>query len=384
MRTFEYRLYSNRSQRQQLLACLKDSRGLYNEMLAASKQQYADTGRFLFKYELTARFAGRGGESVPATTVQMLADRLDKALRRYLTFKEQSTSCGFPRFKTPNRWHSIQLRQHKKDFRLHEDGKHLCVPGKLGLFLKIKLHRPLEGTPQTCHLVLRADGHWYALLVCEPVETGQTHEAGSSCPHPNIGLDVGLKVFLADSTGQTVANPRYYRKSQHALRRKQRQLCRRKKESRRRRKAACNCAKTHLKIKRQRRDFLFKTAKPYAEGYACICIEDLHITNMLQNHSLAKSIADASWGTFITILEDKAARAGHQVIKVPARFTTQKCFKCGALVPKSLSVRTHICPECGYVEDRDTHAAKNILQAGAPPSGTVRDAGPDELRSPRL
>jgi putative transposase len=129
------------------------------------------------------------------------------------------------------------------------------------------------------------------------------------------------------------------------LRRKQRQLCRRKKGSRRRRKAARNGAKTHLKIKRQRRDFLFKTAKPYAEGHARMCVEDLNITGMLQNHHLAKSIADASWGTFFEILEDKAARAGHQVIKVPARFTTQKCFKCGALVPKSLSVRTHICPE---------------------------------------
>jgi putative transposase len=105
---------------------------------------------------------------------------------------------------------------------------------------------------------------------------------------------------------------------------------------------------------------------------------------MLQNHSLAKSIADASWGTFIEILEDKAARAGHQVVKVPARFTSQKCHRCGEIVQKSLSVRTHLCPSCGSVEDRDVNAAKNILQAGAPPSGTVRDTGPDELRSPDL
>jgi len=353
-------------------------------MLDATKEQYAQTGKFLFKYDLTMRFSGRGGEHVPATTVQMLADRLDKALRRYLAFKEQGVSCGFPRFKMPNRWHSIPLRQHKKDFRLHEDGKHLCVPGKVGLLLKIKLHRPLEGTPQTCHLVLRADGYWYALIICESAETEQTHEAGQICPHSDVGLDVGLKVFLADSNGQTVANPRYYRKSQQALRRKQRTLSRRKKGSHRRRKAAHNCAKTHLKIKRQRRDFLFKTAKLYAENYARICVEQLHINGMLQNHHLAKSIADASWGTFLSILEDKAARAGHQVVKVPARFTSQKCHKCGEIVQKSLSVRTHLCPSCGYVEDRDVNAAKNILQAGTPPSGTVSGGKPDELRSPAL
>ena len=369
MRTFEYRLYPNRTQRQQLMACLKDTRGVYNEMLAATKQHYADTGKFLFKYDLMVAFKGRGGEHVPASTVQMLADRLDKALKRYLVFKEQGVPCGFPRFKTPNRWHSIQLRQHKTDFRLHEDGKHLCVPAKVGLFLKIKLHRPIEGIPKTAHLVLRADGNWYALIICEPPEQESHQETAGACTHPDIGIDVGLKVFLADSEGKTVANPRYYRKRQRTLRRKQRHLCRRKKGSHRRRKAARNCAKTHLKIKRQRRDFLFKTAKPYAEGYARICVENLNITGMLQNHHLAKSIADASWGAFVEILADKAARAGHQVVKVPARFTSQKCHGCNEIVQKSLSIRTHLCPSCGYIEDRDVNAAKNILTAGAPPSG---------------
>src|SRR5690349_15774761 len=102
MRTFEYRLHTNRTQRQQLLACLKDSRGLYNEMLEAIKHHYAQTGKFLFKYDLIAVFKGRGGETVPASTVQMLADRLDKALKRYLACKEVGIPHGFPRFKKPN------------------------------------------------------------------------------------------------------------------------------------------------------------------------------------------------------------------------------------------------------------------------------------------
>ncbi|HEX6778977.1 MAG TPA: helix-turn-helix domain-containing protein, partial [Ktedonobacterales bacterium] len=104
MRTFEYRLYLNHRQRQHLMACLKDARGLYNEMLEATKAHYAETGTFLFKYDLMAAFKGRAGEHVPATTVQTLADRLDKALKRYLVFKEQGIPCGFPRFKNPNRW----------------------------------------------------------------------------------------------------------------------------------------------------------------------------------------------------------------------------------------------------------------------------------------
>ena len=385
MRTFEYRLYPNKAQRHLLMQCLIESRHIYNEMLETVKGQYEDKGTFPTKYDLTAQFKGRGGERVPATTVQTLADRLSKALKRFLARKELAMKVGFPRFKKGNQWHSIQLRQYgaSRDVWLDEDNKHLHVPAKLGKLLKIKLHRSIEGTPKTVHLVLRADGHWYALIVCETEP--QTEHLPSPCDHPDIGIDVGLKVFLADSEGNTVENPRFLRTSQKTLRRKQRQLCRRKKGSKRRRKAAKNTAKTHLKIARQRRDFHFKTAKQYTDHYHHIVVEDLAICNMVKNHHLAKSIMDASWGAFLNILEEKAERAGHQVIRVNPRFTSQKCHQCGEIVQKSLSVRTHICPFCGYVADRDVNAAKNILsKAGAQPSGTVSDGSPGELRSPRL
>jgi putative transposase len=389
MRTFEYRVYPNRAQRQQLMACLIESRAIYNEMLEALQAQYEADGTFPTKYDLNMRFKGRGGGLVPATTVQTLADRLSKALKRYLQMKDLGMPVGFPRFKTANRWHSIQLRQYavSRDAWLDEGGKHLHVPAKLGKLLKIKLHRPLAGTPVMAHLVLRADNHWYALIVCETTpqdERGIAHPAQTECDHPAIGLDVGLKVFLADSEGGMVENPRHYRRGQKRLAQAQRTACRRKKGSHRRRKANRGVACKHLKVGRQRRDFHFKTAKQYADRYSHICVEDLNVAGMVKNHHLAKSIHDASWSAFLGILEDKAERAGHQVIRVPARFTTQKCHGCGEYVQKSLSVRTHICPSCGLVEDRDVNAAKNILRAGAPPSGTAAAGLPDELRSPWL
>jgi putative transposase len=113
-------------------------------------------------------------------------------------------------------------------------------------------------------------------------------------------------------------------------------------------------------------------------------VEDLYVGGMVRNHHLAKSLHDASWSAFLAILTDKAERAGHVVMRVPARFTTQQCSRCGEYVQKSLSVRTHICPSCGLVEDRDVNAAKNILRAGAPPSGTTAGGLPNELRSPGL
>src|SRR5947209_8861407 len=270
MRTFEFRLYPKKDQARLLMACLAESRAIYNGMLETVKALYEQDGIFPSKYDLEATFKGQG-EHVPATTVQMLADRLSKSLTRFLAAKKHALpGVGFPRFKQPNRWHSIQLRQYGKDCYVHEDKKHLIVPKKLGHFLKIKLHRPIEGTPKTVHLVLRADGHWYALIVCE-MQPATSHEP-TACTHPDIGIDVGLKSFLTDSECHTVPNPRFYRTSQRTLRRKQRQICRRKKGSHRRRKAAKRTAQTHLKIARQRRDFQYKTAKQYAERYQVIAV----------------------------------------------------------------------------------------------------------------
>ncbi|HEV8192237.1 MAG TPA: transposase [Ktedonobacterales bacterium] len=254
-------MYPTDAQHQQLMACLIESRAIYNEMLGALKAQCDTDSTFPSKYDLTARFKGRGGDLAPATTLQTLADRLSKALKRYLYLKDLGIPVGFPRFKTLNRWHSIQLRQYavSRDVWLDADGKHLHVPAKLGRLLKLTLHRPLVGTPVTAHLVLRADGHWYAQIVCETVprdEQGIIHPEQMACRHPAIGSDVGLKVFLADSEGGIVENPRDYRWSQKRLARTQRTVCRRKAS----REVACK----HLKIVRQRRHHHFTVAKRYA------------------------------------------------------------------------------------------------------------------------
>jgi putative transposase len=227
-------------------------------------------------------------------------------------------------------------------------------------------------------LRLRADGKWYVLIVCES-EDPPVRQSG-----PSIGIDVGLKVFLADSEGNKIANPRRLRRSHKKLRRAQRKLSRRKKGSHRRRKAAHAVAKIHLTVARQRKDFLRKVARSYADKYAVIVVEELNVEGMVKNHTLARSIQDASWKKLVQILEHKAEEAGGRVIKVPARYTTQMCSKCGDIAPKSLSVRRHVCASCGYEEDRDVNAAKNIRSRGAsetPPSTILAGMPPSELKA---
>ncbi|CAA9391796.1 MAG: Mobile element protein, partial [uncultured Chloroflexia bacterium] len=227
--------------------------------------------------------------------------------------------------------------------------------------------RALEGTPKTVYLVKRADNHWYALIVCAVPEATPSTDAPSDT-RPAAGLDVGLRSFLTDSEGTKIENPRHFRATQHVLRRKQRTLARRTKGSHRRSKAARSVAQTHLKIERQRRDFHFKVAHRYAMLYALLVVEALNIQGMVRNRHLSKSIHDAGWAAFLSILTYKAERAGSAVVRVPAAYTTQRCSRCGDLTPKSLSVRTHVCQHCSFVMDRDQNAAVNILRAGARPS----------------
>jgi putative transposase len=148
------------------------------------------------------------------------------------------------------------------------------------------------------------------------------------------------------------------------LRRAQRRVSRRKKDSHRRRKAVRLLARAHQRVRRARADFHYKTALSLVRQYDTIFHEDLQTANMLRNHHLAKSIADAGWSAFLRILSFKAAEAGKTVVAVPPAFTSQACSGCGVLVYKGLSVRWHACPDCGTSLHRDHNAALNILRLG--------------------
>ena len=208
------------------------------------------------------------------------------------------------------------------------------------------------------------------------------------------GIDVGLKVFLITAEGEHVENPRHYRRAERELQKAQRRVSRRKKGSKRRRKTVQVLAKRHQKVKRQRHDFHHKTALALVRQYDVIYVEDLQVANLshrpapvpdgnggyLHNGASAKtglnkSINDAGWSSFRQILTCKAAWAGKRVEAVPPAYTSQDCSGCGERVEKSLSVRTHICPSCGLILDRDENAAKNIQWAGQALRGVPAVAG---------
>jgi putative transposase len=235
----------------------------------------------------------------------------------------------------------------------------------------------VPGTIKTVTISREADG-WYVEFSCVDVPAEPLPLTGQE-----TGIDVGLKVFLITAEGNAVENPRHYRRAERELQKAQRRVARRKKGSKRRRKAVQVLAKKHQKVKRQRQDFHHKTALALVRAYDTIYMEDLQVANMVKRpepkpdgqseylHNgasskagLNKSIQDAGWYSFRQILTCKAEWAGKRVIAVPPAYTSQDCSGCGERVQKSLSVRTHVCTNCGLILDRDENAAKNIQWLG--------------------
>ena len=114
-------------------------------------------------------------------------------------------------------------------------------------------------------------------------------------------------------------------------------------------------------MQRQREDFARKTANALVSSHDLIAYEQLQIRNMVKNHKLAKSIHDAAWGQFLKWVKSYGVMHGIEVVAIPPQYTSQDCSGCGERVKKTLSTRTHICPKCQLVIDRDENAAVNIL-----------------------
>jgi putative transposase len=272
---------------------------------------------------------------------------------------------GFPQFQKDCR--SVEYKT--SGWKLSEDRKSITFTDKCGIGrLKLKGTRNLGfydlSQFKRVRLVKKADGYYVQFCIqSDRLEvlssTGKT-----------IGLDVGLKEFYTDSNGESVANPRFLRKGEAALKQSQRLVSRKLKGGSNRRKARVVLGKRHLKISRQRKDHAIKLARCVIKSNDLVAYENLNVSNMVKNHCLAKSISDASWYQFRVFLEYFGKVFGRITIAVNPAYTSQECSNCGTIVKKSLSTRTHTC-KCGHVMDRDHNAAINILNRGISTTGHV-------------
>jgi putative transposase len=367
-KTFKYKLKPIPQQEQAMEFVLRRSRELYSAALQERRDAWQKCGVSVTVASQSAQLPAvkeerPGYHDIHSQVLQDVLTRLDRAFHAFVRRVQAGERAGYPRFQGATRYNSFTYKQFGNGATLDRGFLVLSKIGRIAL----RWSRPLEGTPKTVTVSRVADG-WYVCFSCADIAVELLPLTGQE-----TGVDVGLTSFATLSNGEHIFNPRWYRKAERQLKTAQRCVSRRKKGSHRRRKAVTLLAKAHLKVQRQRRDFHHKEARKLVQHHDMIYLEDLQVANMVRNQRLAKSISDAGWAQFRAILEAKAGYAGRRVVVVPPAYTSQDCSDCGWRVRKSLSTRTHICPnpDCGLVLDRDENAAKNIERAGQALRGAV-------------
>ena len=308
---------------------------------------------------------------------QASAERAWSAIARFLsTTRFANDNCkkskpgkkGFPKFKKHQTHGSVEYKT--CGWKLSDDRRYITFSdgfkaGTFKLWGTRDLHFYQLKQFKRVRVVRRADG--YYCQFCIDQERVESREPTGK----TIGIDVGLNHFYTDSNGETIANPRHLRKSEKSLKRLQRRMSKTKKGSNNRAKFRNKLARKHLKVSRQRKDFAVKTARCVVRSNDLVAYEDLQVRNMVKNHRLAKSISDVSWSLFREWVEYFGKVFSVVTVAVPPHYTSQNCSKCGEVVKKTLSTRTHVCPYCGHTQDRDWNAARNILQKALSTAGHV-------------
>ncbi len=295
---------------------------------------------------------------------QSAAERTWSAIARFFDNckKKVKGKKGFPKFKKNCR--SVEYKT--SGWKLSENRKAITFrDGKNIGTLKLKGTYDLNYYDikqiKRVRLVRKADGYYaqFAIDVQVRVEPKLTRRM--------IGLDLGLKFFIADNEGNTEPCPQFYRNSERQLSRANRKKSKKfvkgaKPQSKNYHKARNRYARKHLRVSRQRKEYCKRVAYSVIQSNDLIAYEDLNVKGLVRNRHLAKSISDAGWSTFRQWLEYFGFKYGKLTIAVPPYNTSQNCSHCGHIVKKSLSTRTHVCPHCGFIEDRDINAAINILK----------------------
>jgi putative transposase len=381
-KAFKYMLRPNAGQRVALTEILDRCRELYNAGLQEKRDAYR-THRIVRSCKdqqasLTEIKVLRPEYAMIYS--QVLQDVLKRLHRAYDSFFQRvkkarpSHAPGYPRFKSRNRYNSFTFPQVSRKTELASGGV-ILKKGRLEVHgvpggLKIVLHRPWKGVPKTATFK-REDDRWYLILACDDVPLEAREKTGAVC-----GLDVGLETFARLDDGTPIDNPRLKRNAEVSLIKAQQKMDHHRKGSHRRRKARVLLAKRHRSVRNARLDFHHKTARKLIRQYDRIGVEKLNIAGMARG-MFAKSVHDVGWAQFLTILSCKAESAGSEVVKVDARGTSQDCAACGTTVSKGLSVRVHVCPECGFTVHRDVNAALNIRHRafGSRPGSGLRGDG---------
>jgi len=394
IRAYKFLMRPTVRQNQALREMLRDHCSLYNGALQERRDAYRHVSKTSVVYAMQSaqlkdiravdpERQGRWSFSSQQATLR----RLDKAFAAFFRRVKAGEAPGYPRFRGVNWFDTVDFPKDGDGCRWNSTPRdpvtHVRFQG-VG-HVKVNQHRPVAGKTKTVS-VKREGRKWFVVLTAEQTQPEPLPATGSV-----VGIDVGLANFLADSNGNVVPNPRHGRKASAKLEAAQQALSRfprRKAKDRtaNHQRAVEKVAKLHGKVRRQRLDHAHKTALTLVREHDFVAHEDLKIRNMskapmpkpdpdnpgafLPNGGAAKaglnrSIADAGWGVFLTILHAKAESAGRDVIAVNPRNTSRRCPECGHTAKENRPTQEKFhCVSCGHSAHADTVGALNVLRAG--------------------
>lgn len=381
-RAYVFLLRPTSGQFQRALACIEDHRVLYNAALDERRTAYRRAG-VTIKYGVQSgqlkdiRAADREGQGRWSfSSQQATLRRLNKAFDGFFRRVKAGQAPGYPRFKGRGWFDSVQWPKDGDGCRWNSapDSDHTRVYLQGIGHIKVRMHRRVEGRVKTI-TVKREGKRLYVVLSCDDVPALALPETGTAA-----GIDMGVASFLTTSDGAQEPNPRFLRTMAGELAAAQQALATKKRGSQNRARARAKVTALHLKVKRRRQDFHHKTALILVRHHDVVVHEALKTknmtrsasgtveepgTNVAQKSGLNRSILDAGWAQFLTILAAKAESAGRTMIAVNPAHTSQTCPRCGHVARENRPTQADFaCVRCGWTGHADVTASINILRRG--------------------
>ena len=372
LQAYKFELMPNGEQIRAMRRFAGACRFVYNKALAWQNEQYQADNSFKFSYTKLANLLPEWKRSTdtlwlsesPSQTLQQALKNLESSFRNFFAKR-----ADFPKFKKRGQSDSFRYPQ---GFKVEQGNNRIFLP-KLG-WVRYRNSRDIQGTVKNITISLTC-GKWYASIQTEREIEQEPHSSTTA-----VGIDVGIAKFATLSTGQIFEPKNSFRSKAQRLARYQRAMSRKTKFGKNWSKAKRKITKLHSTIANIRRDYLHKTTTAISKNHAMIVIEDLQIRNMSKSSKgtsekhgkrvkaksgLNKSILDQGWFEFRRQLEYKQEWRGGWVIAIPPQHTSQRCSCCGHVSRSNRTTQAKFeCVECGYSENADINASRNILAAG--------------------